>query len=133
MNYLLQALGDVKPAGNNKWMAICPVHGGNKNKALMISLRDDNSVGAHCFSCGANGLDLYRHLGLPLDELNGYKEYTQVVPREIQETYDTDKLIIRIYKADKEKGIEIGYKDERRYKLALSRKQGIENKFKDIV
>jgi len=133
MNYLIQALGaDIKATGRDKWSARCPVHN-DKDFAMSIKQLPDTSVMAHCHACGANGLDLYNNLKLPLDELFGGRENSRPVPREIQETYDMDKLIIKIYEADKAKGIEIGYKDERRYKLALSRKQGIEKKFTNIV
>ena len=75
MQQLLAALGNnIKPRGKD-WLARCPVHN-DKDFAMSVKQVSDVSVIAHCFSCGANGLDLYKSLGLDLDELFGGKENT---------------------------------------------------------
>ena len=129
MRQLLAAMGsDIKPAGKD-YIARCPVHG-DKDFAMSIKQCPDGSVVAHCHACGANGLDLYRHLGLDLEELFGGKQYDKpMVPVHIQEAYDLDRAVVVIYRFDESQGKRINLYDKRRYKLALARIKGIEEKF----
>ena len=128
MNQLLAALGsDVKARGKDKWIAKCKVHM-DKDFAMSIKLNADNSVMAHCFACGANGLDLYNALGLDLDELFG-KERDNSMPHNIKTQYDEDKWFMAIYNSDVEKGLSTTLQDKRRAKLAVARMAGIERKW----
>lgn len=128
MNQLLAALGsDVKARGKDKWIAKCKVHM-DKDFAMSIKLNSDNSVMAHCFACGANGLDLYNALGLDLDELFG-KERDNSMPHNIKTQYDEDKWFMAIYNSDVEKGLSTTLQDKRRAKLAVARMAGIERKW----
>lgn len=131
MDSLIKALGqNIKPKGAN-WVAKCPVHA-DKDFATDIKYADDGSVLAHCHACGANGLDLYRALGLPLDELFGFRESKkQMMPQKIREIYKIDQLAIDIYLADREAGRIEKYADKKRYKLALARVKGVEEKYID--
>lgn len=133
MNNLLTALGtDVKATGKDKWVCRCPVHN-DKDFAMSIKICADNSVVAHCFACGANGLDLYRELGLSLDELFGGKELGRNhIPYEIQDNYDMDKSVLLIHKHDVAAGFRISYNDKKRVKLAVARIEGIKRKFPHI-
>jgi len=101
MRQLLAALGaNAKRINDHKYTAICPVHSGNKNHALTIEQVGDGSVIAHCFSCGANGLDLYRHLELDLDELFGGRQLERsksYIPPQHKKEYEIDKLCISIH------------------------------------
>jgi len=132
MNHLLNAINHDYKRSGSKLMIRCPVHN-DSDYAMMVSQREDGSVGAHCFACGANGLDLYKHLRLPLDELQGGKERRTVVPNDIRDTHTTDKLVIAIYQAAKERGEKIRYTDEKRYRLAVARKKGIEDKWPELL
>ena len=135
MIHLLNALGsDIKPAGKDRWRVRCPVHGSQDGWSMIVSLRHNNSVGAHCFNCGANGLDLYQHLQLPLDELMGGVEQdrTDFVPAHIKDAYIEDKLVMAIYKSDFETGKVISYIDQRRHRLAVARVEGIKRKWPNI-
>jgi len=125
---LLAALDNPKPNGKDRYRAKCPVHGGSNPTALSIRLNQDGSVSANCFSCGANGLDLYRSLGLDLDELFGGKENT-FIPNGIKDQLEEDKYFIAIYKSDVNRGIKPTLADKRRYKLSIARIDGIKKKF----
>ena len=128
MQKLLAALGDnVKPRGKD-YIARCPVHN-DKDFAMTIKQLHDGSVIAHCFACHANGLDLYKSLGLDLSELFGDKDNTNFVPQGIRDQLSEDKIFIAIYNADVEKGIKPRLNDKRRYKLAVARSEGIKTKF----
>ena len=128
MQQLLAALGDnVKPRGKD-WIARCPVHG-DKDFAMTIKQCSDNSVVAHCFACGANGLDLYRHLGLDLKELFGDKDNSNFIPNDIKDQYEEAKFFIKIYESDVGNGIKPKLADKRTYKLSLARVEGIKQKF----
>lgn len=120
MNKLLDALGSnvKKRSGNNGYIAKCPVHN-DKDFAMVIDERDGKVV-AHCFACGANGYDLYQHLGLPLDELMG-EGPRDVISRERREKMEEDRWFIAIYESDIKKGIKPKLNDKRRYRLAKAR------------
>ena len=134
MHKLIEALGnDIREVGRSKWMAKCPVHG-DKDFAMSIKQANDGSVLAHCFACGANGLDLYKHLNLPLEELMGNKEKPDnLIPTEIREAYELDKAVLKIAEHDKIQGRQISYKDKNRIKLAKARIKGIESKFPELA
>jgi hypothetical protein len=127
MNKLLAALGDrVKPAGKD-YIARCPIHG-DKDFAMTIKQAEDGSVLAHCFACKANGYDLYMHLGLDLDELFGYKELNKTkewIPPKVKELYEIDKVVVLMFEcADSPT-----WEDRKRYKLAVARIKGTEDKY----
>lgn len=126
---LIAALGDNIRQRGNKWVARCPVHN-DKDFALDINQLEDGSVIAHCHACHANGLDLYQSLGLDLDELFGGKQREfPLIPHSIKETYQLDRIVIAIYNADKAASKHITLEDKRRYKLAVSRREGIRQKY----
>jgi hypothetical protein len=132
MRQLLAALGaNAKRINDHKYIAICPVHGGNKNHALKIKQTGDGSVIAHCFSCGVNGLDLYRHLGLDLDELFGGKKLDnkRCMPAHIAKEHAIDKMCISVHESDIKAERVVTLADKRRYRLALARTKGAEEKF----
>lgn len=118
MNKLIEALGnDIKRQGKN-WVARCPVH---KDKDFAMTIKEqDGKVLAHCFACGANGLDLYRALDLPLDELMGEKQENRA-PRHIIEKAKEDKWFIAIYEADVKQGVKPTLQEKRRYRMAKER------------
>jgi hypothetical protein len=121
MQKLIAALGnDIKPRGKN-WVARCRVHN-DKDFAMSIKEERDGSVVAHCHACGANGLDLYKELGLDLDELFGGRQLDrgarQYCPSSIRDEYETERWIVRIYEGSEEEKSE---DDTARYKKAARR------------
>jgi len=65
---ILSQLDKVKSFGNGKYKALCPVHN-EKTPSLAITERDDGSILAHCFGCGANGIEIVQALGLQPSDL----------------------------------------------------------------
>lgn len=132
---LLNALESygVKPRGKNKWVSRCPCHD-EKTPSLNIKLTDQNSVLAYCFGCSASGLDVYRTLGLSLDELFGkpLEKDDRFVPREIREKYIQDKIVIAIVDETPGGRDSLSLYDKRRHSLALSRIEGVKRKFPNI-
>lgn len=129
MRQLFAALGsDIKEAGRDKWTAKCPVHK-DKDFAMSVKLNDDNSVMAYCFACGANGLALYRELGLNLDELfGGKKKDSGYIPGPVMEQYTQDIMVVGIYEGSN--SVNYNLKDKRRYRLAVARIEGLKQKYK---
>lgn len=128
MNQLLAALGDdVKAAGRN-YIAKCPVH---NDKDFAMSIREDSQGGvlAHCHACGCNGLDLYRHLELDLDELFGKARDSSFASREIKDQLLQDRMVVGIYNNSRT----VSYQDKRRYRLAVARITGIEEKYPNLI
>lgn len=131
MRMLLAALdGNIKPSGKD-WTARCPVHN-DKDYAMSIKQNYDGSIMAHCFACGANGVDLYRALNLDLDELFGNKEQKELVPRHIKEQYSEDKYFLAIFNSDVAKGVNPTIKEKGRKRLAEARMKGVERKWGEL-
>ncbi len=129
---LLGALEKVKSTGTDKWKALCPCHD-EKTPSLVIKIADNGHVMIHCFGCGANGLDVYRKLGLSLDELFGGKKLESThIPEEIQQSYNLEKVVVMIHQSDIDNSMVIKWSDRKRNKLAVARIVGIENKWPHI-
>ena len=138
MNLLLDALGsDIKPAGQDKWVARCPVHS-DSDMATSIKMLSDGRVIAHCHACGANGYDIYVSLGLDtkagLDELNGGKGVDpNYMPQGIRDNLNEDRVFMRLYDKSVKAGERIMWEDQKRHKLAVARIAGIEAKYGDRI
>jgi hypothetical protein len=131
MRQLLAALGDdIKPKGKD-WIAKCPVHG-DKDFAMGIMQLSDSSLVVNCLACGANGLDLYKHLGLDLDELFGGKKLEKdkpFIPSHIAGQLLIDKACVIYHEHDLEQEKQVTYKDKKRYRLAIARIKGVKEKY----
>ena len=126
---ILESLDKVTTAGQSKWRAACPVHGG-KHRNLMVSERSDGSVGVHCFVCGADGVALCNALGLPIAEIFSpdSKYERPVITKRMQEQLMEDELVISIAEADQERGKRLTLEDKKRVRLAEARIEGIRAK-----
>lgn len=124
---ILNHCDKVRNAGQDKWRIPCPSHGG-KGFNMMISERSDGSVGAHCFVCGANGVDLIEALNLPMKELfapdNDYQR--PVVSKKMQTQAQEDEAVLMVAKGYKERGERMTLEDKRRVRLAKARLEGIQ-------
>lgn len=116
---ILHALPIFKNYGK-KFRAPCPVHDG-KDMNLMISERQDGSVGAYCFVCGANGLAVVDALGVDRKELfPADQDYERpVFTREMKITEAQDQLVVAM--AEHRAWDSMSLQDKRRVKLAKSR------------
>ncbi len=125
---LLNSLDKLRSTGGNKWASLCPAHENKTNRTLTIKQIEDGSYLCHCFSCGANGVDVFKALGLPLDELFGFKDRPrQVLTQRQRDEYEIDKIVVQIFSADKEVGKVISHSDYKRNRLAQARIVGIES------
>ena len=124
---ILNHCDKVRNAGQDKWRIPCPSHGG-KGFNMMISERSDGSVGAHCFVCGANGVDLIESLNLPMKELFAPdSEYQRpVVTKKMQTQAQEDEAVLMVAKGYKERGERMTLEDKRRVRLAKARLEGIQ-------
>jgi len=122
----LNSLEKLRSAGGDKWTSLCPAHNNKTNRTLSIKQNPDGSFVCHCFSCGANGVEVFNALGMTLDELFGYKDKPiQVITQKQKGEYDLDYWVSAIYEnTDK---AQHSYKDHKRYKLAKARMAGIDN------
>ena len=64
---ILNNLDKVKRQPDKSYKALCPCHS-EKTPSLTISEKD-NKIIAHCFGCGASGVDVVNSLGMDIDEL----------------------------------------------------------------
>ena len=69
LHTVLAHLEKVKKHGRN-YTACCPVHS-EKTPSLSLTVDASGRLLAHCFGCGANGLDVLKTLGLDLALLGG--------------------------------------------------------------
>ncbi len=86
---ILNQLEKVKSAGENKWMACCPVHDDN-TPSLAISLVEDEKILLHCHA-GCNHKDITKALGLNVSDLFSKPQTTKSKTkrnRRICATYD---------------------------------------------
>jgi hypothetical protein len=130
---ILARLEKVRSAGQDKWRAVCPVHGG-KHRNLMISERPDRSVGVHCFVCSATGVDLMETLGMPVSEIfSPDSNYVRpVVTRQMTQERLEDDLVLSIAENDKANGRKLSLEDKKRVRLARHRINGIDTIIKNV-
>lgn len=125
----IDSLDKLRSAGKDKWTACCPAHS-DKTPSMSIKQNSDQSYLVFCFGCGANGVDVFKAMGLDLDELMGYPDKTDykrpVITRKQELDLREDKLVVAIYDSVVKNGGVISLKDHSRHKLAVNRIKGIE-------
>lgn len=135
---VVSARYDIKKAGKN-YHARCPFHD-EKTPSFTVA---EHKQFYYCFGCGAQGnaigflmeyermtfpeavKSLAAQYGVQIDDNN----HVAVAPRQVVEQYETDKIVIAIYNADKAAGKSISLEDHRRNKLAVARVEGVKNKY----
>ena len=125
---ILSRLDKLRNAGEGSWRSPCPVHVG-KNFNMSIKECSDGTVIAHCFVCGANGIQLAEALGLPKSELfPAGNEYARpVVSKKMEQQAFEDKMVLDIANTTER----LTLSDKRRIRLAKARLEGIQ-KLKNI-
>lgn len=116
---LLDRLEKVRSTGKDKWKACCPVHG-DKNPSMSVAEKDGRVL-CHCFSCGANGLEVVQALALPASVLFDKPLEQGYIPKRMVEEIELDRLVVRMAEEDKKKGKPLSYNDFNRLKVAKSR------------
>jgi hypothetical protein len=128
---LLDALGKNVKKSHKKghWMAKCPVHN-DKDFAMRIKENEKGGLSICCYACGANGLDVFRHLNLDIRELFGERivRSDDYVPEKVRDIYMEDCLFMAIFRSDLKKGLHPCAEDARRMRLAVRRSRLLEGK-----
>ena len=89
----------------------------------------DGRVLCHCFSCGANGLEVAQALGLSPSVLFDKPLEKGYIPKRIQEEAQIDRLVIAGAEQMRKQGKRLSYKDFQRERLAKSRLEALEERF----
>jgi CheY-like chemotaxis protein len=115
---ILNHLDKVKktPSG---YIACCPVHD-DKNPSMSVTEKD-GVVLMHCFSCGANGLDVANSLQISPSALFTDVMMPVTMTRRLKSDLQTDAYVISIYESTKQSNGRLTYNDFKRYKLARER------------
>ena len=124
---LLDRLEKVRPTGKDRWVACCPVHG-DKNPSMSVAEKDGRVL-CHCFSCGANGLEVIQALGLSPSVLFDKSIEQGYIPKRIQEEVEIDRLVIAGAEQMRKQGKRLSYKDFKRERLAKARLEVLEERF----
>jgi len=123
---LLDKLEKVRSTGRDKWTACCPVHG-DKRPSMSIAEKDGRVL-CHCFSCGANGLEVVEALGLPKSVLFEKELPRGHIPKKLKEEVSVDRLVIEGAKEMEKNGKPLSYNDFKRLRLARSRIEAYEER-----
>jgi hypothetical protein len=124
---LLDKLDKVRHTGRDKWVACCPVHG-DKNPSMSIAEKDGRIL-CHCFSCGANGLEVAKALGLPPSVLFEKPLEQSYIPKRVYEEAEIDRLVIAGAEQMRKQGKPLSYKDFKRERLAKARLEVLKERF----
>jgi len=130
LDELLGRLDKVKLVGTNKWTACCPVHQ-DKHPSMSITEKDGKIL-CYCFACGAKGDDVAQAVGVSVTSLfsDPLSPRTRMLKsrESLLAEKEQDELFLRLYRKAESEGREILYSDRKRYKQAINRIAGIEQK-----
>ncbi len=115
---ILNHLDKVKKTASG-YIACCPVHN-DKNPSMSVTEKD-GVVLMHCFSCGANGLDVANSLQISPSALFTDVMMPVTMTRRLKSDLQTDAYVISIYESTKQSNGRLTYNDFKRYKLARER------------
>ena len=104
--------------------ARCPVHG-SKGQTLSVTEKEGGYIVAHCFACGADGLELVKALGLPVSVLfPDDREYVAPsITRKMKEENIQDVLMLFLVDGTE------GFQDKKRLRKCRERVKGFQQKF----
>lgn len=115
---ILNHLDKVKKTSSG-YIACCPVHN-DRNPSMSVTEKD-GVVLMHCFSCGANGLDVANSLQISPSALFTDVMMPVTMTRRLKSDLQTDAYVISIYESTKQSNGRLTYNDFKRYKLARER------------
>ena len=115
---ILNHLDKVKKTASG-YIACCPVHN-DRNPSMSVTEKD-GVVLMHCFSCGANGLDVANSLQISPSALFTDVMMPVTMTRRLKSDLQTDAYVISIYESTKQSNGRLTYNDFKRYKLARER------------
>jgi hypothetical protein len=127
---ILNCLSKVKALGHGRYKALCPCHS-EKTPSLSVTDLGDGRIIAHCFGCGANGLDIVAAIGLepselfpkqPKNERQGYKPVRKPFPAaDVLESLLHEATIVMLAASDICNGVAVSKADFERIELANKR------------
>ena len=79
---LLDRLEHVRPAGDGKWRAKCPVHGGENRGSLTIRECDDGRILVHCHAQECAALEIVKVCGLEMADIMPERLKHNATPQE---------------------------------------------------
>ena len=115
---ILNHLDKVKKTASG-YIACCPAHN-DRNPSMSVTEKD-GVVLMHCFSCGANGLDVANSLQISPSALFTDVMMPVTMTRRLKSDLQTDAYVISIYESTKQSNGRLTYNDFKRYKLARER------------
>jgi len=102
-----------------QYQVCCPVHG-DKNPSAYITEKNGNLLG-HCFSCGANGLDMARALGIDPKKLF-HDSFAPEANYLLTKTRDSDDFLIYSIDLARSNGERVKFQDAKAYREAMARR-----------
>lgn len=102
-----------------EYRVCCPVHG-DKNPSAYITEKNGNLLG-HCFSCGANGLDMARALKIDPKKLF-HDRFAPQANYLLTKTRESDDFLIYSVDLARAKGERIKFTDAKAYREAMARR-----------
>lgn len=132
---IIESLGKNVRATSRRgvWSARCPVHN-DKDFAMTIRENKKGGLNITCHACGANGVDVYRNLGIPLGELFG--DHSDLpkgyVTMRIREIYSDDQFFMAVFRADIASGVKPTSEEAKRMRMAVKRSKTLEGKYPSI-
>ena len=126
---VLDKLDKVKPRGELKWSACCPVHDDN-NPSMNIAVIDHKLL-MYCFACGAKGDSVIESIGLTSRDLfepghhdtNVYTTKYDNAYWQLKRTQEADDWRIALHEVALETGGRITHKEHQAYVEALARRK----------
>ena len=121
ISVILERLDQVRKSSNG-YTACCPVHG-DRNPSMSVTQKDDVIL-CHCFSCGANGVDVVAAIGLKPEVL-----FDKALVRDddrhwlLNKKSDWDEGIIAMAHESIKRGESIRYSDYKVIKESLARRE----------
>jgi len=122
---IISRLDRVRKSGKG-YTALCPVH--DDSSPSMTVTEKDGKVLCHCFSCGANGYDVIKALGLPASVLF---EQEYVVDRTIPSQKEMDAYIEDLFCLEMKESVN-SYTDFKRLRLAEVRSKRFEERYGEV-
>lgn len=134
MEQLLSYLDGVKKVGKKYW-ARCPLH---TDKTPSMQIKESNGgLTINCFSCGANGLDIYNHFNLDFAELFGSRHENKEkindhVPASKRAEYEHELIVKDIYQQSIKNGKTPSFQSQKRFRICEARIQGLKQTYTGI-
>ena len=129
---ILHRLEGVKQSGK-KWMAKCPAHDDGR-PSLMLSEREDGSVGIHCFA-GCDTESVMHSIGLEMKDLFSDslspRDKAQYRYDALMSEFNSHQTLMKLYKYEiEDKGF--GSINKQNYAIAIEKNINLQNEMRAL-